>query len=88
MGRPVIPVEYCETLGTTGDIILADLKAYASGVNGGVDAAMSIHLRFDYNESCFRFITQVDGQPWLASAITPYKGSNTLSPFVVLATRS
>jgi subfamily B ATP-binding cassette protein HlyB/CyaB len=31
---------------------------------------------------------EVDGQPWLNSAITPFKGSNTLSPFVTLATRS
>src|SRR5574338_109233 len=25
-GRPVIPVEYCQTLGTKGDIVLADLS--------------------------------------------------------------
>lgn len=87
-GRPVIPIEYCETLGTEGDIILADLKAYASGTRGGVEAAMSMHLRFDYNESAFRFLFEVDGQPWLNSAITPAKGSNTLSPFVTLAVRA
>lgn len=27
-GRPVIPVEYCETLGTEGDIVLADPSQY------------------------------------------------------------
>jgi len=89
-GRPVIPLEYCAALGTVGDIILADLSAYATGLKGGVDAAMSMHLRFDYNETAFRFLFQIDGRPWLASAITPYKATSgrTLSTFVTLATRS
>ena len=86
LGRPVMPIEYCATLGTVGDIILADLSAYASGTQGGLDSAMSMHLRFDYAETAFRFMFAVDGQPWLASAITPYKGTgNTVSPFVAVA---
>ncbi len=87
-GRPVIPIEYAATLGTEGDIILADLKAYASGVQGGVEAAMSMHLRFDYAESAFRFMFAVDGQPWLAAPITPFKGTAKQSPIVTLATRA
>jgi HK97 family phage major capsid protein len=87
-GRPILPIEYAATLGTEGDIILADLKSYASGVQGGVESAMSMHLRFDYAESAFRFMFAVDGQPWLASPITPFKGSNTQSPIVTLATRA
>jgi HK97 family phage major capsid protein len=88
MGRPVIPTEFCETVGTQGDVYLADLQAYAVGMRGGVDSSMSIHLRFDYHETCFKFVVSLDGQPWLNSAITPYKGTNTLSPFVALAVRS
>jgi HK97 family phage major capsid protein len=88
-GRPIMPVEYTATLGTVGDIMLVDLSAYASGTQGGIDSAMSMHLRFDYAETAFRFMFAADGQPWLASAITPYKGTNnTVSPFVALATRS
>lgn len=88
-GRPVMPIEYCQTLGTEGDIILADMSAYCTGTRGGgVNSAMSIHLRFDYAETAFRFMFEADGQPWLASAITPKNGTNTLSPFVTLATRS
>lgn len=88
LGRPIVPCEYCATLGTTGDIVLADLRAYASGTRGSVEAAMSIHLYFDYAKTAFRFMFDVDGQPWMASPITPFKGSNTLSPFVALATRA
>lgn len=87
-GRPIIPIEYCQTLGTVGDIILGNLNAYAAGVKGLADASYSMHLKFDYAQTCYRVIFEVDGQPWLNSAITPFKGSNTLSPFVTLATRS
>jgi HK97 family phage major capsid protein len=87
-GRPVIPVQYCQTLGTEGDIMLVDMKQYLAGLRRGIDAAMSIHLRFDYAETAFRFRFEVDGQPWWASPFTPAKSSNTLSPFVTLATRA
>jgi HK97 family phage major capsid protein len=93
-GRPVLPLEYPATLGTEGDIILADLKAYATGTQasvngqGQVETAMSIHLKYDCAETAFRFIFAVDGQSWLASPITPYKGANTQSAFVTLATRA
>lgn len=88
LGRPVLPVEWCSTLGTAGDIVLADLRHYVTISRGAVDATMSVHLRFDYDESTFRFIFRVDGQPWWSAALTPYKGSSTQSCFVTLQTRS
>lgn len=91
-GRPIIPCEQCSALNTTGDIVLAD---FANGYilaekSGGVQADVSIHVRFVYDESVFRFVMRVDGQPALASAVTPYQGgaSYTQSHFVALATRS
>ena len=86
--RPLIPVEYCATIGDAGDIILADLSAYVSGVRGGIEQAMSVHLKFDSAQSAFRFIFEVDGQPYLNSALTPFKGSNTLSTHINLAVRA
>ena len=87
-GRPLVPAEFCATLGTVGDLILVDLKKYAVGVRGALETAMSMHVRFEYAETAFRFKFAVDGQTWLNSAITPAKGSNTLSTVVTLATRS
>jgi HK97 family phage major capsid protein len=87
-GRPVVPIEYASTVGTTGDIILANLGAYAAAIKGIVDSAYSIHLKFDYAQTAYRVIFEMDGQPWLQSKITPFKGTNTTSPFVTLATRS
>lgn len=89
MGRPVIEIEQCATLGTVGDIILADMTQYFVGQKStGIEAASSIHIRFDYGETVFRFVLRMDGQPGWLSALTPANGTATQSPFVTLATRS
>lgn len=88
LGIPIIFVEQCATLGDKGDIVLADWSAYWAANKGGMESAASMHLKFDYNQTAFRFITYFDGQPRLTSAITPYKGSATTSPFVTLAARA
>ncbi len=88
MGRPVVPIEFCPTLGTVGDIILADMSQYITCVRGGVKTGISPHLRFDYDETVFKFTWRIDGQTWWNTALTPFKGSNTQSPFIALATRS
>ena len=88
LGRPVIPVEHCEALGTAGDIVLADFSQYLLVDKGGANSARSIHVRFVYDETTFRFTYRVDGQPLWDNVLTPYKGGSTLSPFVTLAARS
>jgi HK97 family phage major capsid protein len=90
-GRPVTPIEQAETIGTLGDIIFADFaNGYVLAEKGGMKADMSIHVRFIYDESVFRFVLRIDGQPVRASALTPYKGgaAHTLSHFVALETRA
>ena len=87
-GRPVIPIEQASALGTVGDIVLADMSQYLLATKGGVQVASSIHVQFIYDETAFRVTHRIDGQPALNKAITPYKGSATLSPFVALATRA
>lgn len=87
-GQPVIAIEQCSTVGDVGDIILADMMEYLTISKGGVQSAESIHVRFIYDESVFRFVERVDGMPTWDSALTPFKGSNTQSPFVALAARA
>ena len=84
LGRPVIENEYCPNLGTAGDILLASPSAYALITKGGIEAASSIHIKFDYDETAFRFVYRVDGQPYYNAAITAYDAVNTVSPFVAL----
>lgn len=91
MGRPLIPTEHCQALGTTGDIILCDWSQYLIGgkATGGVKVASSAHIYFAYDKTAFRFVLRYDGQPWWRAALTPEHGgaTATLSPFVALATR-
>lgn len=87
LGRPVIPIEYASTLGTPGDIILADFSQYTLADKRGMQAASSMHVRFVTDEMTFRFVYRVDGNPMWHTPLTPFKGSNSKSPFVALAQR-
>lgn len=87
LGRPILPIEQCATIGDQGDIIFADLREYGLADKGGIQSAVSMHVQFLYNEMTFRWTYRADGQPFRNSAITPYKGSATRSPFVALAAR-
>jgi HK97 family phage major capsid protein len=91
LGLPLIECEQCSALGDAGDLILADLgNGYILADKGGVDAAVSIHVQFIYDESVYRFVYRCDGQPVRASALTPFKGSAgaTQSHFIVLQERA
>lgn len=87
-GRPMIPVEFCQPLGTEGDLILWSPSQYLMATKGGIQTATSMHLYFDSNQMAFRFIIRVDGKPWWISALTPKSGGVTQGPTVTLATRA
>jgi HK97 family phage major capsid protein len=87
-GRPVLKLEQCATLGTVGDIIFADFNEYIVSPQGTVTGDSSMHVRFLYNEMTFRWNYYINGRPGWVSALTPFKGTATLSPFVTLATRA
>ena len=86
-GRPVMAIEQAEALGTPGDVILADLSQYLLIDKGPMESAVSIHVRFVWDEQTFRFIYRVNGQPIWNRPLTPYKGAGSQSPFVALAAR-
>jgi HK97 family phage major capsid protein len=87
-GAEVVTVEYSDALGTVGDIALVDLKQYRLIRKGGVEQASSMHVYFAQGEQAFRAFYRVDGQPVPRAPITPFKGTGTQSPFIVLATRA
>lgn len=86
-GKPINIIEQAQTLGTLGDVFLADMSQYALATKGGINSAVSMHVRFIYDESVFKFTLRVDGQPMWNAPLTPFKGSATQSPFVFLAAR-
>ncbi len=85
-GKPVHYIEQANAAGTKGDILLADMSQYVIAEKGGIKATESIHVRFVYDETAFRFVYRLDGKP-MGKAVTPYKGSQAMSPFVTLEAR-
>ena len=88
LGRPVIFTEKAETVGTAGDINFVDLGYYLIGDRQMMQAETSPHYKFQNDQTAIRFIQRLDGRPWVESALTPHKGSNTLTPFVKIAVRA
>jgi HK97 family phage major capsid protein len=96
-GRPLIPCEHCATRGTAGDIILGDWSQYAlarrryTADQGGtitpeMSKTMSMHVRFDTDQTALRWLVRVDGQPLWKKPITPANGGPQTGPFVILPT--
>jgi HK97 family phage major capsid protein len=88
LGRPVVWTEKVSSVGTAGDINFVDFGYYLIGDRQAMQSETSTHFKFGNDKTAMRVIERVDGQPWIKSAITPRKGSNTLSPFVKVATRA
>lgn len=80
--------EFQETLGTMGDIVLADLGQVLSISKGGISQEASIHVKFLSDQVALKFTMRVDCRPWEDTPTTPYKGNTTQSCFVGLETRA
>lgn len=89
-GRAAHETDHCEALGDLGDILIADYSQYLMGMKGTVQSAMSIHLRFNFDETAFRATFRVGGMPAWGESLKPRKGASTKreSPFVTLAARA
>jgi HK97 family phage major capsid protein len=85
MGQPIFFTEKMQSLGTAGDIGVADMSQYLVGDRGGLKVASSIHVKFDYDRTAFRFVLRYDGTPSWLTTLTPQNGSDALSPFVILS---
>lgn len=83
-GLPVYQSEDCEALGTQGDVRLINPAGYRVLEKvGGEQFASSIHVKFDYDLTAFRWTHRINGISWSNAVYTPRKGA-TLSPFVEL----
>jgi HK97 family phage major capsid protein len=89
LGRPIEFTEKIGPLGTKGDLGLYDFSQYLIGDRRAMSLESSNDYLFGTDNTAFRMLSRVDGQPWLRKAITPHNGSaNTLSPYVVLDTHA
>lgn len=85
LGLPIIVSEKARQVGVAGDVNLVDFGFYLLGDRQTMSARQSEDFRFNEDKTAFRIIERIDGRPWLADAITPQNGGDTLSPFVQLA---
>lgn len=88
LGLPLRPVEQCPALGTKGDLLLMAPNAYRWIDKTGIQSTTSVHVRFEYGETAFKFTYRCNGYPLWQNTIAAYKGSTARSPYVVLADRT
>lgn len=88
LGKPILPSQSAQALSAKGDIYFVNLKQYRTiSKRAGIQIAQSMHLYFDAGLTAFRATFRLDGQPKFKAAITPAKGSDSLSPYVTLEAR-
>ena len=84
LGLPVAISEKVAALGTAKDVLLVDFQHYLIGDRQQVEVAYSEHFKFTNNQGTWRFVSRIDGQPWLRSSITLSDATSTVSPYVYL----
>lgn len=80
---PIYWTEKLPALGSTGDVLLADMNFYAIGDRQMTTIAASEHYAFTSDLTTWRFVHRVDGQPRISA---PFYRDPTYqhSPFVAL----
>lgn len=62
-GLPIMISDFCQALGTLGDILLMDPKKYRMASKGGLKMASSAHVKFLTDETVFKFTYRLGGLP-------------------------
>lgn len=83
-GIPVETTEKLPALNTLGDVLLLDLQHYLIGDRQQIEIAFSEHVAFLNNQGVWRFVSRIDGQPWMRDKVTLADATSTLSPFIGL----
>jgi HK97 family phage major capsid protein len=85
------PVNFTEKLpvpGNAGSALLCAWKYYYIGDRKGTTIDSTNLELFRYNQTSWRAVHRVDGQPSLSAPITLQDGSTQVSPFVMLGAKS
>jgi HK97 family phage major capsid protein len=84
LGLPVIVTDHQPAIGSTGDVMLADLGNYAIGDRLTMTVERSQESGgFIYDASNFRIRSRIDGRYWVQSSTTT-EANQSVSPIVVL----
>lgn len=88
LGYPVVFTEKCPLVGSAGDVILADWRYYLIGDRQATTVESTQYDRWRYDETSWRAVHRVDGQPWLSTPLTYQDGTTQVSPFVILGAKT
>ena len=87
-GMPVFWNEKLPRVGSAGDILLANWPYYLVGDRKRTTIESTNVERFQYDETSWRCVHRVAGQPWLSAPLYLYDGTSTISPFVILGAKT
>lgn len=87
-GYPAVRTEKCPRIGTAGDFILGDWRYYMIGDRQATTIESTKFDRWRYDQTSWRAVHRVDGQPWLSAPLTYEDGTTQVSPFVILGDKS
>lgn len=85
LGLPVLWTEKLPALGTKGDVLLADFQYYVIGDRQATTIESTKFEKWEFDQTSWRAVHRVDGQPWLSAPLTYQDGTTAVSPFVALA---
>jgi HK97 family phage major capsid protein len=87
LNRRIIYTEFCQALGTKGDLILVDPSQYLrASMSTGPTFDVSPHVYFLTDQTTIRLVYYCDARPKWKSYLTPrYATTSYLSPYVVLS---
>lgn len=72
------------TRGNEGDLTLMDLSFYLTKAGSGPYVSVSEHVKFTTNQTVFKIVANIDGQPWVKDPLKLEDGETTVSPYVIL----
>jgi HK97 family phage major capsid protein len=87
-GMPVYFTEKLPTVGNQGDVLLADLRYYLIGDRQATTIESTKFDRWRYDQTSWRAVHRVDGQPWLSTPLHLADGTLTISPFIILGAKT
>jgi len=73
--RPVFLTEHLPTLGNQGCLVLADFSQYLILIKEGLRLETSKEFKFRNDQTVFRMVARVDGQPAVNSSLTLKSGT-------------
>lgn len=88
LGMPIVFTEKTPRIGVAGDIMLIDPKYYLLGDRQATTIESTKFDQWAYDQTSWRVVHRVDGQPWLSAPLTYQDGTSQVSPFVILGDAS